>query len=79
MNKNELREILNNEGFDPGSYDLDGGMLPDRFTLASEAGSWCVYYCDERGIVRDKRAFGTEAEACSYFLNEMREDPTTKG
>lgn len=74
MNKNELRKVLHQEGFGHDSYDLDGGMLPDRFTLASEAHTWSVYYCDERGIVRDKRTFGTETEACEYFLDEMRDD-----
>ena len=78
MNKNELQETLGREGFDPGSYDLNGGMLPDRFTLSNEAGVWSVYYCDEKGILRDKRSFKTEHEACEYFLEDMRDDPKTR-
>ncbi|MBX3433468.1 MAG: hypothetical protein KF847_09120 [Pirellulales bacterium] len=77
MNKNELREILKREGFDPDSYDLDGGLLPEKYTLSEEAGVWSVYY-SERGLQTGKRTFATEGEACEYFLDEMRDDPTTK-
>ena len=77
MNKNELREILSREGFDADSYKLDGGLLPEKYTLSEEAGAWSVYY-SERGSQTSKRIFAIEAEACEYFLDEMRSDPTTK-
>lgn len=77
MNTNELREILNQERFDPDSYDLDGGLLPEKYTLAEEAGMWSVYY-SERGLQTGKRTFATEAEACEYILDKLRGDPTTK-
>jgi hypothetical protein len=77
MNTMELREILNQEGFNPDSYDLEGGLLPEKYTLAEEAGTWSVYY-SERGLQTGKRTFPTEAAACEYFLDKMRDDPTTK-
>lgn len=77
MKKNELSEILNRERFDPDSYDLDGGLLPERYTLAHEAGGWSVYY-SERGLQTNKRTFATEAEACEHMLDELRRDQTTR-
>lgn len=77
MNKNELQKILNEEGFSPDCYDLDGGLLPERYTLANDAGEWSVYY-SEHGLKTGKRSFATESEACEFFLDELREDPTTK-
>jgi hypothetical protein len=77
MNKKELQETLNQEGFDSNSYDLNGGLLSERYTLSNEGGVWCVYY-SERGLQSGKQFFATESDACEYFLAEMRDDPTTK-
>jgi hypothetical protein len=77
MNKNELQEALNREGILPDSYDLDGGLLPEKYTLALESGIWSVYY-SERGQQSGKRTFASESEACEYLLTTLRDDPTTR-
>jgi len=55
MNKRLLREILQREDFREDCYDLEGGLLPERLTLAKESGTWCVYY-SERGLQSGKKA-----------------------
>jgi hypothetical protein len=77
MNKIELQATLEKEGFDPTCYDLTGGLLPERYTLANEFGTWSVFY-SEHGLQTGKVVFATESEACEYFLGELRSDPTTK-
>ena len=77
MNKNELRKALEREGFSHKCYDLEGGLLSERYTLANEANTWSVYY-SERGLQAGKKLFASESEACEYFLNELRSDSTTK-
>jgi hypothetical protein len=77
MNTDELQDLLVNENFDPDSYDLKGGLLPEKYTLSKESGMWCVYY-SERGLQSGKKTFPTESEACMYLLEWMRSDPTTK-
>lgn len=77
MNKKDLRKILDREGFRPDCYDLDGGLLPERLTLANEGSRWAVYY-SERGEQTGKRHFDTESEACEYLLEELRDEPSAK-
>ncbi len=77
MNKNELQDALNREGISPDCFDLEGGLLPERYTLAEELGTWSVYY-SERGLQTGKRTFISENEACEYLLNTVRDDPTTR-
>ncbi len=77
MNKNELQTVLDQEGFRSDCYDLDGGLLPERLTLANEGDKWAVYY-SERGQQTGKRYFATESEACEYFLEELRDEPSAK-
>ena len=77
MNKSTLLKTLQREGFRSDCYDLNGGLLPERLTLANEAGQWCVYY-SERGQQTGKRFFATESEACEYMLSELRDEPSAK-
>jgi hypothetical protein len=77
MTEEELKEALEREGFDPSSYDLRGGLLSERYTLACEEGVWSVYY-SERGLQSGHKSFAGESEACEYLLQIMRDDPTTK-
>jgi len=78
MTKEELQEILNRERILTDSYDLDGGLLSERLTLARRGDRWAVYY-SERGVESGYREFYTESEACEYLLSVLRNDPTTKG
>lgn len=77
MNKRALHETLQREGIRSDCYDLDGGLLPERLTLANEAGRWCVYY-SERGEQTGKRYFATENEACAFLLSELRDEPSAR-
>jgi hypothetical protein len=77
MTKRELEELLNKEGFRADSYDLDGGMLPERLTLAKEAGRWSVYY-SERGLQTGKAFFDSESEACQNLLDQLRDEPSAR-
>jgi hypothetical protein len=75
MNRQELEQILRADGIRRDAYSLDGGLPPERFCLTSEGGGWVVYY-SERGIRSGLMQFGTEAAACQYLLNELRNDPS---
>lgn len=78
MNKQQLQELLKQEGFRADTYDLDGGMLPERLTLANEGNRWCVYY-SERGLQTGKEYFYSESEACQSLLDQLREDSDQMG
>ena len=56
---------------------LAGGLLDDTCTLNRTAGGWEVYY-SERGKKYDVRTFGTEDEACRYFLAWMNSNGSGK-
>jgi hypothetical protein len=78
MNKQELQQLLKQEGFRADTYDLDGGMLPERLTLTKEGNRWCVYY-SERGLQTGKECFDTEDEACQSLLDQLWDEPSAKG
>jgi len=75
MNKQDLLEALHKEGIPDDAYDLSGGHSPEVYTLAEAYGRWFVYY-SEKGLESGKKEFATETEACEYFLNDLRNDPT---
>ncbi|MEM9166630.1 MAG: HAD-IA family hydrolase [Planctomycetota bacterium] len=74
MNRTELAEILEREGFDPCVYSLDGGTREDTLCVAQEGGRWCVYYT-ERGIRGETAWFATEGQACEHLLKQIRSLP----
>ncbi|MBQ0746315.1 MAG: hypothetical protein KBT82_06600 [Marinobacter sp.] len=77
MNKNDLRDILIKENFKPSAYSLDDEIKDEALCLRKEDNGWCVFY-SERGLQTAKEYFKNESEACEYFIDEMRDDPTTK-
>lgn len=77
MNRSDLVKILQGEGIDPNSYDLDGGHGRECYVLSGNGPSWHVYYND-RGLERGWRPFGSEETACEYLLELLRRDPTAK-
>ncbi len=77
MNRSELKQILETEGFYPFSYDLGGGPAPESHILEDRAYEWAVY-CSERGNHVSEEVFFSESEACEFLLNRMRNDPSTK-
>lgn len=77
MNKEDLQKILVQEDYKPSTYSLTGGEPDEALCLSFDDGQWHVYY-SERGLQTGKVSFGSESEACEYFLKKMRSDPTTK-
>jgi hypothetical protein len=75
MNRIELLRALRRERIREDTFDLNGGHLPETYTLAEAHGSWFVYY-SERGLESGKKEFATESDACEYLLNKLRDDPT---
>jgi hypothetical protein len=72
VNRAELRQILDQEAFDPASYSLDDGLADDTFCLGRRHKKWVVYY-SEKGSRWNEHRFETEQDACQYFLARMRE------
>jgi hypothetical protein len=77
MNKKELLQVLSRENIREDAFDLNGGHLDETYTLAEASGHWFVYY-SERGLESGRKEFDTEAEACEYLLNKLRDDPTAR-
>ena len=77
MKKVDLRKSLIDEKFDPKAYSIEDEDKDKALCLRRENGEWCVYY-SERGLQTGKQFFEDENSVCSYFLCEMRSDPTTK-
>lgn len=77
MNMNELRKRLNEEGIDESSYSLEGDLSGDQYVISHDGAVWSVYY-SERGLQTSLRTFQTESEACSYMLQVILSDPTTR-
>jgi hypothetical protein len=77
MNRDDLKQILVQENFRPNTYSLNGGEPEEALCLSPEDGRWYVYY-SERGMQTDRKGFDGESDACEYFLQKMRADPTTR-
>lgn len=78
MNRRELKKILDQEGFNPQRYSLQGGLPDERYCLDQLAdGRWSVYG-SERGKKVAERVFETEDEASEYLLYLLRRDPSAK-
>lgn len=77
MNKEELRQALRKEAIREDAFDLDGGHLSETYTLSESYGRWFVYY-SEKDLESGKKEFASQAQACEYLLNLLRNDPTTR-
>lgn len=78
MDRLELKRVLDQEGFNPQRYSLQGGLPDERYCLDQLAdGRWSVYG-SERGEKVAERVFTTEHEACQYLLHLLRRDPSAK-
>lgn len=77
MNTLELEQELRDHHIREAAYDLHGGHLPERHTLAFRKGKWSVYYSVE-GVERDWQAFPTETEACECLLRKVLADPSAR-
>lgn len=72
MTIEQLRAVLDGEGFNPRDYSLEGGNSNDTYCVAREAAWWVVYYT-ERGVRSDARRHTSEHDACMDLLSRLRE------
>ena len=77
MNRNELIRALIADRIRSDTYDLNGGHLPERYTLGESNGRWYVYY-SERGEESGKKFFNNEHDACDHFYNLIKKDPLVR-
>ena len=77
MDRVTLKALLDAEQVDPAAYSLEGGMPSEAYVLEPRAADWAVYY-SERGLRSDEVVFHTENEACSYLLDLVLSDDTTR-
>lgn len=70
MDRQGLRELLDEECVNPGAYDLDGRPVEDGLTLVLESGVCRVLYT-ERGHSSVLREFATEEETCGFLAEEL--------
>jgi hypothetical protein len=78
LTRADLQVILPREGFPPDSYRLFGGFgAGECYVLDHGPAGWEVYY-SERGTKSSLRVFSTQGQACRYFLDLLRDDPTTR-
>lgn len=77
MNREALRELARREHIRDDSYSFDGGLPSECLVLDVTEGGWIVYY-SERGLKSGLVHFDTEDEACSYMLDSLLRDHTTR-
>jgi|KBSMisStandDraft_5_1062788.scaffolds.fasta_scaffold173685_2 hypothetical protein len=78
MDRESLKRALQIEKICPTAYDLaEGTPENESYVIRESFGVWNVFY-SERGREIGKREFYSEAEACQYLLETLRNDPTTR-
>jgi hypothetical protein len=75
--KRELRQILDEEKFQPTLYSLDG-EIEGRYCLTAEGNRWCVH-CMIEGERIHERWFESEGDACADVLWRLRLPLRLKG
>ena len=79
MDRETLERRLRAEGFRADAYDFVGDdTANETLVLRPEGKNWIVYYA-ERGLMTGKTLFPSEAHACEYLLETLRNDPTSRG
>jgi hypothetical protein len=74
----ELQNILSAHRVRPRAYSIEGlGADEEQYRLEKSGSLWSVYYY-ERGNRNDVRSFDKEEEACSFLLDLLLADPTTR-
>jgi hypothetical protein len=77
MNTEDLKRIVEEEGFIRRVYSIDGDYLDNQLVLKKEGTVWAVFYY-ERGARWNERLFNTEDEACNNFLERLRRDRSAR-
>lgn len=71
MTKVELERKLKDMNIKETMYNLNGGLPNEAYCMEEIGGKWYTYY-SERGQRTSLKAFETEQEACSYFLDWIK-------
>jgi hypothetical protein len=78
MKVSELLNTLSAHRVRPRAYSIDGfDADEEQYRLEKSGTLWAVYYYD-RGNKNDVCYFDKEEEACSYLLDLLLADPTTR-
>jgi hypothetical protein len=78
MDRESLKHVLQAEHISPQAYDLgDGAPENESYVMRESYGIWSVFY-SERGLESGKHEFDSEAEACQYLFETLKNDPTTR-
>ena len=79
MNREELKNKLDELGVYAGFYSLEGELLPDRIVLYHNYAKFEVSYFDERGNRDNERVFFSESDACNYIYDYFRKKNDNPG
>lgn len=71
MNRNKLKENLDNLGINPIVYNLDGSISNPGTVLFYNYGKWEIIDVGDKGEQTIIKVFLTEDEACQFILNEF--------
>ena len=74
----ELEQELQGHGIRSDTYSLDGTVKNEALVLEPSTGNGGRIYYSERGLRTGEKAFPTEEDACSCFLEMLLRDPTVK-
>lgn len=72
MNREELSNKLNIEGYEPSLYSLYGDLEADRIIIYENYDKWEIFYLDERGVRHMLTICHSEEKACDYLYNCLR-------
>lgn len=76
MTRDSLQAMLDQRGFDPDSYRLNGGDANEAYVMDQRGLQWVVYYA-ERGLESGLRGFASEDLACRYLADLLWGDRAT--
>lgn len=72
MNKNKLKERLQQEGVRADLYSLEGGFPVEAYVLNQSGNHWEVYY-SERGYKNALEVFDNESDACENIYPKIKD------
>ena len=77
MDRADLHERLTKARVRADAFDLNGDARSEAYILGQCAEGWETFY-SERGLKSGRRVFSREDEACSFFLDWVMRDSTTR-
>ncbi len=77
MNWDDLKRIADEEGIVRRAYSLERDRVDNQYVVGRQGSRWTMYYY-ERGQRLNEHLFENEDEACTFLLNQLRRDPTTR-